>query len=342
MGHLLAERIVAWGCRETPTAPSIAIPGPAWKYIHISSFRNGIATEKTRAKTQIFNLRIFPIVESADVIDRLSDKTFIEALEMCLLNDPQLGAARKRAIASGGAPASFGNEFHPYRAVWPVVPGEGSDIEPAIESAEKSDDLAPDNLVKAANRIQGQRFAKLIGHLSSGRVVGEGVPWVGGTSAAIPRAIWQQDGIYINLENGDLLEIHSRPKDRLCSPLRPLFKGLVLRKAESVHRPSQIPLADLPPVAARKVGKGEKNITSKTATENACCNWLMVFMRRSRDERPEIREFHLRKALLKWPKSLSKRGFYRMWAKAVAEVPAPKWSTGGRPNKPPQPKPPHQ
>jgi len=160
--HLLAERIVAWGCRETPTAPSMAIPGPAWNYIYISSFRNCIATEKTRAKTQIFNLRIFPIVESADVIDRLSDKTFMEALQMCLVNDPQLGAARKRAIASGGTPASFANEWHPYRAVWPVVPGEGSDIEP------KSDDPAPDNLAKAADRIQGQRLAKLIGYLSSG------------------------------------------------------------------------------------------------------------------------------------------------------------------------------
>jgi hypothetical protein len=93
--HLLAERIVAWGCRETPTAPPIAIPGPAWKYIYISSARNCIATEKTRAKTQIFNLRIFPIVESPDVVDRLNDKTFVEAFQMCLVDDPQLGAMRE-------------------------------------------------------------------------------------------------------------------------------------------------------------------------------------------------------------------------------------------------------
>jgi len=157
--QLLAERIVAWGCRETPTAPSMAIRGPAWIYIRISSVRKCIAAEKTRAKTEIFNLRIFPIVESPDVIDRLNDKTFVEAFQMCLVDDPRLGAAWKRAIASGGTPASFGNEWHPYRAVWPVVLGEGPDIEPAIESAEKSDEPTSDILVEVANRHSGKRLA---------------------------------------------------------------------------------------------------------------------------------------------------------------------------------------
>jgi hypothetical protein len=338
--QLLAGRIVAWGCRETPTAPSMAIPGPAWRYIHISSVRKCIAMEKTRDKTEIFNLRIFPIVDSPNVIDRLHDKTLVEALQMCLVDDPQLGAARKRAIAGGGTPASFGNEWHPYRAVWPVV--QRSDTEPAFESAEKSDESTAFNLVKAANRIQGQRFAKLIGYLSAGRVVADGIPALGGMSAPVPRAIWQQDGIYIDLENGGLLEVPSRAKDRLSCPLKPLFTGLVLRKADSIHRISEIPVPDLRPVATRKVSKSKKNIVSKMASEKACCGWLIVFMRKSPDERSEIQDYYWRKAQVKWPKSLSQRGFFRAWAKAIEEAPAPEWSAGGAPKKSLRAKSPHQ
>jgi hypothetical protein len=250
---------------------------------------------------------------------------------MCLVNDPQLDAARKRAIAGGGTPASFGNEWHPYRAVWPVV--LRSDTEPAFESDENSDESTAFNLVKAANRIQGQRFAKLIGYLSAGRVVADGIPASGGMIAPVPRAIWQQDGIYIDLENGDLLEVPSRAKDRLSCPLKPLFKGLVLRKADSVHRISEIPLSDLPPVATPKASKSKKNIVSKMASEKACCDWLIVFMHKSPDHRPEIKDFYWRKAQVKWPKSLSQHGFFRAWTKAVEEAPAPEWSAGGAPKK---------
>jgi hypothetical protein len=340
--HLLAERIIARGRTERPTADLKAIPASAWQYLRISDVRKSVVREGAPAKTKIFDIQIYPMVESPDAIDRLVDRSFVDAFQMCIVNDPQLGAARKRAIASGGTPASFGNEWHPYRAVWPVVLGEGPDIEPATESAEKSDEPTSDILVEVANRIQGHRFAKLIGYLSTGRLGAEGVPAAGGTSTAIPRAIWQQDGIYIDLENADLLEASLRAKHRLSCPLRPLFTGLVLRKPESVRRLSEIGSVDHPPVASRKVSKSKKNITSKTTTERACCDWLVDLMRRSPDVRPEIHDLYWREAHVQWPKSLSKRGFDRAWAKAVDEARAPEWSAGGRPRKSPRAKPPQQ
>jgi hypothetical protein len=340
--HLFAERIIAWGRRDTPVADPKAIPGSAWKYLRIPDIRNPVVREPAPARTRIYDVRIFPIIESPDAIDRLEGRTFIEAFQMCLVDDPQLAATRKRAITSGGTPASFGNEWQPYRAVWPVILSEDSDEEPAIGLAENSDEPSECNLTKAANRIQRQRFAKLISCLPTGRLVGEGVPAAGGTSATIPRAIWQQDGIYIDLENGALLEVPSRVKDRLSCPLRPLFRGLVLRKAESVHRIAEIPLADLRPVATRKVSKSKKNIVSKMASETACSDWLIVFMRASPNDRPEIKDFYWRKAHVKWPKSLSERGFDRAWAKAVAEATAPEWSAGGAPKKSSQAKPSQQ
>jgi hypothetical protein len=189
--QLLAERVVACGSRETPTAPPMAISGPAWIYIRISSVQKCIAREKTRARTEIFNLRIFPIVESPDVFDRLNDKTFVEAFQMCLVDDPQLTAARKRVIASGGTPVPFGNKWHPYRAVWPAVLGEERDMEPAIGPTENSERSSECNLVKEADRIQRERFARLTSYLSSGRLAGEGVAAAGGTRSIIPRTIWQ-------------------------------------------------------------------------------------------------------------------------------------------------------
>jgi hypothetical protein len=154
--------------------------------------------------------------------------------------------------------------------------------------------------------------------------------------------VWQQDGIYIDLENGDLLAGSSRAKDRLICPLKPLFTGLVLRKPESVHWLSEIGSADLRPVATPEVSKSKKNVTSKTTIERACFDWLIDLMRGSPDVRPEIQDFYWREAEVRWPKGLSRRGFDRAWAKAVAEVPAPEWSAGGRPRKSLQAKPSQQ
>jgi hypothetical protein len=333
--HLLAGRIVAWGRRETPTASPIAIPAFAWKHLHISDARKSVVREKTKAETKIFDLRIFPIIESPDAVDRLEDKTFVDAFQLSVVDDPQLKALRKRAIAVGGTPASFGNEWPPYRAVWPVVLGHG----PNIELAGESDEPTP---VKAANHVQRQRFARLISYLSPELLVAEGFPAAGGMTVSISRSIWEKVGTYINLGNGDLLVASPKAKDRLICPLKPLFTGLVLRKAGPVHRISDVPLSGLHRVATSIVGKSKENIVSTMASEMACLNWLLALMRSSPNIRPEIKDFYWRKAHRKWPKSLSNRGFDRAWARSVAEAPAPVWIAGGAPKKPLQSKPPHQ
>jgi hypothetical protein len=342
VGHLLAGRVVGWGRRETPTADPKAIPASAWQHLRILDLSKSVVREVTPAKTRIFDVRIFPLIESADAIDRVEGRKFGDAFQVCLLDDPQLTAARKRAIGSGGAPASFGNAWPPYRAVWPVVLAGSLFIEPATALAEKTDEVTTDDLVRTSNRIQCQRFSKLLGFFRSGRLLAEGVPAAGGANAAIPPAIWHRDGIYIDLESGDLLEASSRAKDRLSRPLKPLFTGLVLRKPESAHRLEEVRRAEIVPIATRKISKSKKNVTSKTTIERACCDWLVDLMRRSPDVRPEIQELYWREAQMKWPESLSGRGFQRAWLKAVEEASAPEWSAAGRPRKSVQAKSPQQ
>jgi hypothetical protein len=326
--HLFAGRIIAWGRRETPTASPIAIPASAWKYLLISDVRNSIVREKAPARTKIFDLRIFPIVESLDAIDRLEDKTFVEAFQMSVVDDPELKALRKRAISVGDAPASFGNEWRPYRAVWPVVLGHGPDIEFAGESDEPTHE--------AANRVQRQRFARLISYLSIGRLAAEGVPAAGRMTVAIAPSIWQRDGVYIDLENGDLLEVPSRAKDRLSCPLRPLFTGLVLRKAESVHRIPEIPLVELRPPANQEIRKSVKNVITKAKSAKECLNWLTSLMRLSPGFKPKAKALYWLEAKSKWPKSLAERVFLVAWSEAAGATGAAAWSAAGRPKKSPR------
>lgn len=327
--HLFAKRIIAWGRRETPTASPMAIPAAAWKYLLISDVRNSIVREKTQARTKIFDLRIFPIVESPDAINQLEDKTFVEAFQMSVVDDPELKALRKRAIAVGGMPATFGNEWRPYRAVWPVVLGHGPDIELAGESDEPTK-------VEAANRVQRQRFARLMSYLCVGRLAAEGAPAAGGMTVAIPPSIWQRDGVYIDLENGDLLEVPSRAKDRLSFPLRPLFTGLVLRKAESVHRIPEIPLVELRPPANQEIRKSVKNVITKAKSAKECLNWLTSLMRLSPGFKPKAKALYWLEAKSKWPKSLAERVFLVAWREAVGATGAAAWSAAGRPKKSPR------
>jgi hypothetical protein len=331
--HLFAGRVVARGRKQSASALAEALPASAWQHMQILDVKKSVVKELTQAKTKIYDVRIFPIVESPDVIDHLEDRTFVQAFQMSLIDDPQLNVLRKRAIAGGGSPASFGKEWHPYRAVWPVVQGQSPDIEFAIKSVKKSDEPPSDNLVKEANRIQRQRFSRLIGCFSTGRLVVEGVPAAGGASVAIPRSIWQQEGIYIDLENGGLLEVDVGRKVRVDRPLKVLFKELILRRGVSVYRIPEIPLVEPRPLTKRRVGKGRRKIVTKMTSERECFDWLIGLMRANPDDGPEAKDVYWHEAQLKWPKSLARRGFDRAWAKSVAEAPAPGWSAGGAPNK---------
>jgi hypothetical protein len=335
--HLVAARIIGWGRSTLMTDPQV-IPAAAWRHLLVSDVEKSVVRERAPGKTKIFDVRIFPIVESPDAIDRLANRTFADAFQLGVVDDPQLQALQKRAITNGGTPVSFGNEWHPYRV---ACVSQDTELEPTIGYAGKSDEPTKHDLVKAAYRVQCQRFEKLVSYLSAELLVAEGIPAAGGMAVAIPRSIWEQDGTYINLENGDLLVASSKAKARLICPLKPLFTGLVLRKAGPAHRISEITLSGIRPVAASKV-KSKKIVVSKMASEKACLDWLLALMRSSPDDRPEIKDFYRRKAHRKWSKSLSKRGFDRAWAMSGAEVPAPAWIAGGAPKKPLQSKPPHQ
>lgn len=335
-GDILAERVVAWGRRDTPTADPTAIPGSAWQYLRIVDVRNSVVRVVAPAKTRIFDVRIFPIVESPDAIDRLEGRTFVEAFQMGVVDDPQVRALRKRAISGGCTSASFGSQRSPYWAVWPEALSEDPDGDLVIEPPGKSDEPTADRLIKVAGRVERRRFARLVSYLSAGQLSAEGLSAAEAVSVAIPRSIWRQDGIYIDPEKGDVLEVDP------TGTVWIMFKGLVLRKSESFHRWSEIISSTPRQQANREFGKGERNIVTKTTSEKACFDWLLNLMRASPTVRPRIKMVYWRMARRKWRKSLGERGFERAWSAAAEQAPAPVWLLGGRPKKPSRPKPPHQ
>jgi hypothetical protein len=339
--HLLAGRLVAWGRTESPLADSICIPSPSWQYLRIQNVDKSIAAENTQAKTKIFDVRIFSIIEAPDAIDRMSGKTFVEAFQASVVSDPQLTVLRKRALAVYAQPASFGYDWVPYRAVWPVGFGRGPGIG-GVGFMRKFDEPLKYNRKHAADGSLARRFAKLIQFLSEGRLIAEGLPRGGGRSVLIPRSIWQRDRTYIDLENGDLLEINPRAEDETTMLSRPTFTGLMLLKPAADSQVPESSRIDFRPARAPSTTAGSRRVVTKTTSRDACKRWLCDLMRGSLDRRLKPKDDYWQDAQKKWPGTLSKRAFDRVWNNAVEATGADKWSKGGRPRKPPQSKPPHQ
>ncbi|MBR1285367.1 hypothetical protein JQ597_25280 [Bradyrhizobium sp. AUGA SZCCT0177] len=339
--HLLAGRLVAWGQRESPLAEAICIPSQSWKYLQIKVGQS-IAIENTQAKTKIFDVRIFPMIESPDAIDRIDGKTLVEAFQMAVVSDPQLTVLRKRALAVHAQPASFGYEWGPYRAVWPVGFSRGPKTG-AVALLQKFDEPLRHNGEHPADRVLAVRFGKLMQFLSDGRLVAEGIPKGGGGSIPIPRLIWQRDRTYIDLENGDLLEIDQRAEDGTTALSSPIFTGLMLFKPDGASRIPESPKVNvLFPARTQEVAVATREIITKTTSQAACHRWLWEHMRASPDRRPKPKGEYWQDAQKNWPRTLSKRAFDKEWDKAIETAEANKWSKGGRPRKPPQSKPPHQ
>jgi hypothetical protein len=318
----------------------MCIPARSWKYLRINIGKS-IALENTQAKTKIFDVRIFPVIESPDAIDRLSGKTFVEAFQMAVVNDPQLTVLRKRAFAVHAQPASLGYDWKPFRAIWPVEFGPGPNAG-AVGFLRKFDEPLKYNREQVANGVLAARFAKLMQFLSEGRLVAEGVPKDGGRSVLIPRSIWQRDRTYIDLENGGLVEMDPRAKDETTALSRPIFTGLMLFKPAAGYHVPESPEVDVHPIRTRTATAGARGVVTKITSRNECTRWLCDLMRGSPEGKPKPKDDYWQDARKSWPRTLSERAFLKAWDDAVVELGADNWSKGGRPRKPPQSKPPHQ
>lgn len=336
---LKMERIVAYGRRGSPMADQKVIPASAWDSLRVKSLKKGVLIERTKARTEIFDVRVFPAIEAPDAIDRLAGNTVIEAFEQFVFNDPQRIQVQARATAKGGDALAVSFEPLLLKAFWPSDFGTAHVWTTRIGIPHHHQSGPTLSLCQAADRVLIRRFGRLIGYLSSGKLVAQGLSKEGAL-ITVSRALWQRDQTYLNLYNGDLVEYAS---DELASgptAYRTLLRGMMLLKPEFDDRMSHVkPISvDGLPFSTTKTpsiqtGKTRSSLAkSRTAAERECAEWLAGEIRRSPDVRRFTASEHWQQARIKWP-SLTERGYLTARKIAVGATGDVVWSRGGAPRK---------
>lgn len=154
----------------------------------------------------------------------------------------------------------------------------------------------------------------------------------------VPRAIWERNLTYLDLENGDLLEyLRDGNSDEEYSA--PIFMGLMLRRVElpisgfhvKPNSPHPVPpVTTAPDVPAQK--KAIAKVENRAAVYSACVGWLAEKMRASPTVRLESAEALWSEAKRRWP-SLSERAFQLARAAAIEATGARAWAASGAPKK---------
>jgi hypothetical protein len=93
--HFRTGRLVAWARRGSPLADLQAIPSSGWDALSFGAVYPAVLAEMTSAKTQIFDVRVYPLIHSDDAAARLSGCSIVEAFQKCVRQDPEFAAASK-------------------------------------------------------------------------------------------------------------------------------------------------------------------------------------------------------------------------------------------------------
>jgi hypothetical protein len=333
-GHLTKKHLIAFGRRESPLAAAQAIPPTAWKVLKLLDPRSSRVRETTSAKTQIFDVRIFPVVEAPDAVNHLSGLTLVEALHQFVFGDPQWGQLCASADSKGDKVLKPTHEHLLYAALWPADCGRSDWAETLFYL-----NSHPGSAGHLADLVVGRRFSRLINYLASGELIAEGTTKDGKT-VAVPRSLWVRRQTHIDVMNGDLIEYRENARERWEWYSEPIYKGIIVRKAEEMFLvkptvsdgvpPATIHRSDTPP------SKATTRVHATVRSQRECRNWLAEIMRSSPKERKESNEALWSQAQQQWPNSLSRRAFDKAKSEAIESTGASAWGASGRPRKSPR------
>jgi hypothetical protein len=218
---LKGEDLIAYGRRGSPIAEHQVIPASAWDALRVKRFNRSLLSERNKDRVEIFDVRIFPTLESEAASQYLLGRTIVEAFECFVFGSPDIIQKQRRSVANGGCPLALGTEHRLFQAIWPVhveswfasVPvGLCEDVRERARSA-------------GVDRFLSRRFDRLVDYLARGEIVAEGLSASGGL-CRIPGEEWYGAGRLLDLAKGNLLE--SAPNN--SEPYRVLFSGLRLVK----------------------------------------------------------------------------------------------------------------
>jgi len=300
--HLKSDRLVAYGRPRVSTAQPIRIPASAWSILRIANWEASILKEKEQT---LYDVRIYPVLESSEVVDRLEGITMVEACREHVVGDPE--AIAKSTATEGGQ--QFGRRFGS-SILWPVNDmASRHELDGCAGSSDKS------HCQDAASHVVRRRFAAMISLLRHGSIIAYASP--GGTAASaipVPREVWRDGLVHLDPSRGDLLKLQRGAET--CSEWVTLpFSALTLEKPD-------VPFAAAAPV----------RMVSKINSCTECQAWLVGQMKLNPDAKPQSKQAFWNDALKKWPNRLTRSSFDSAWASALKQSGA-SWSKPGAPRK---------
>ena len=320
---LIRGQLVAYGRRASPLAEPADIPQTAWKSLRLANWRKSAVREPSPDQTQIFDVRVFPVLDAPTVARCLDGKTLVEVLEQHVLKDPQVDCLRRHATVEGGTPASFGWGLG--QKVWPLSYGHHFSPPDPFGALLVNPD-ADRASVRAADWAMAKQFGRLIYLLTMGEVDAIGVPSRGGTPTPIPRSMWIRDRGELDLANGDLGEFIDEGNVGLT--FKPFFSGLILRAPMLGIRTAESIVS-----TKQKVSKSSTRVKSNIDAERECEDWLATQMKKSPKVRPKRKQDWLKEARQRWPNKISEMRFRMIWSECIRTTGAHAWSYSGAPKR---------
>jgi hypothetical protein len=186
-------------------------------------------------------------------------------------------------------------------------------VSPDIIFADTPLPKAPAVIVDAAT-VLAARMQYLRQLLTEGQLIGKGTYCQTGLTAEIGPLQWGRQSVRIDVCNSDLVEIidHKRV---------PKWTGISLE------------VVNMTAIRGGARKKARARVETNIAALHECTQWLAGAMNTSPGERQGAKKIWWRRAQIKWPKTLSRRGFDRAWADAVSQTKASAWAAAGAPRK---------
>lgn len=312
------ERLVATARRGSRLNDTATIPASAWVGLRPGAWKTPSSLKEKPSKVaNLFDVRVYPVMDAPNAASILDDMTLVHAVDQYVWRDPEAETLRAYAAEVGGKAADLGWGLD---RVWPLSYDEQFVWRDLIGFLNDIGSTA-DTRAKLADAVVARRFASFMALLASGTVEVEGLPPRGGGLTTVPKSIWIQSEVYLDVANGDLVK-SKNPRGYF-----PIFCALMLRDP-SRRRIVQIH-ADAVPTKPKVVPK----TTAHLRAEDECIGLLADAMRKSPHARTMTKERFFAQMRDRYGEKLSERAFERAWAAAVLQSGAHAWSNPGAPRR---------
>ena len=158
---------------------SVAIPQSAWADVEVVD-ENGSCLIHRPSKTELSNLRIYPVLHAPDAPELLHDRWLAEVFTTSIVKDPEVAALGRRVMATDGHRHVFrdgyapGPTLDPHWCVdWDAKSMADAFINTMVSFWEQEPSLLSAEIVAAASTL-ADRLAALRGLLSNGLIDAKG------------------------------------------------------------------------------------------------------------------------------------------------------------------------